>query len=225
MMELDQLVKDFQAAHSALLQTAETKKVEAQLVQKNRTAYAAELRRKMEELTKINKELSTELADLKEQKQRIEQQLKMETSQKIQAERELFHLRDAVSKIKQERCVQSDSYAAIKDFEAPLWQENKLLFSSDRKIQQLLQEETVVIARIQSLEAKLSENAQKMLRVSVPFPEPESITKTQMQFLKEEQGKRIDRIAQLEKRLVELNREKILDDINRKGEKWLSALM
>jgi len=88
-----------------------------------------------------------------------------------------------------------------------------------------LQEETVVIARIQSLEAKLSENAQKMLRVSVPFPEPESITKTQMQFLKEEQGKRIDRIAQLEKRLVEINREKILDDINRKGEKWLSALM
>ena len=66
--------------------------------------------------------------NLKEQKQRIEQQLKMEASQKSQAERELFHLRDAVSKIKQERCVQSDPYAAIKDFKAPLWQENKLLF-------------------------------------------------------------------------------------------------
>ena len=61
-MELDQLVKDFQAAHSALLQTAETKKVEAQLVQKNRTAYAAELRRKMEDAVAVSKRLKDVLS-------------------------------------------------------------------------------------------------------------------------------------------------------------------
>ena len=106
----------------------------------------------MEKLTKKNGELSTELADQKEQKQRIEIKLMEETSQKIHAERELFKLREAVSKIKQERGTQSDPFAAMKEFEAPLWQKNKLLFSSDGKIQQLLKEETVVIDRIQSLD-------------------------------------------------------------------------
>lgn len=225
MKELDQLAKEFQATHLNLLQTAKVKKEEAQQMRKSRTANAADLRQKMEELETMKRDLSAELVNLKELKELNLQQLKEQTSQNILAKIELTKLRETVSRVKQDQFNLRDPDAAVKEYEVPLLQKEKLHFSLEKKIKELIQEETDLNDRIESLEGKLSEIAQKMQSISGPHIEPESIVAAQMRTLKEEQEKRIHRITKYERKLIELNCQKALNGIGRKGEEWLVELM
>jgi len=225
MMKLDQLAKEFQATHLNLLQTAKIKKEEAQQMRKSRIGNTADLHQKIEEREKMQRELSAELADLNKQKELILQQLKEQTSQKILAKIELIKLREIVSRVKQEQFNLRDPDTAVKEFEVPLLLKEKLHFSLEKKIKELIQEETDLNDRIKSSEGKLSEIAQDMQSISGPLPETESIVAAQMRTLKEEQEKRIHRITKYERKLIELNCQKVLDDIGRKGEKWLTDLM
>ena len=222
-MKLDQLAKEFQASHLNLLQTAKIKKEEAQQMRKSRTGNTTDLHQKMEEREKMQRELSAELADLKKQKELILQQLKEQTSQKILAKIELIKLREIVSRVKQEQFNLRDPDAAVKEFEVPLLLKEKLHFSLENKIKELIREETNLNDRIKSSEGKLPEIAQDMQ--GPPPDETESTVAAHMRTLKEEQEKRIHRITKYERKLIELNCQKVLDGIGRKGEKWLTDLM
>jgi len=224
MKELDQLAKESQATHLNLLQTAKMKKEEAQQMRKSRTANAVDLHQKMEELEKMKIEVSAGLVDLKEKKELILQQLKEQTSQKILVKIELTKLREIVSRVKQEQFNLRDPDSAVKEYEVPLLQKEKLHFSLEKKIKELIQEETDLNDRIKSSEGKLSEIAQNMQSILGPLPETETIAAAQMRTLKEEQKKRIHRITKYERKLIELNCQKALKGISRKGEEWLTDL-
>ena len=225
MKELDQLAKDFQATHLNLLQTAKMKKEEAQQMRKSRTANVADLHQKMEELETMKRDLSAELVDLKELKELNLQQLKEQTSQKILSKIELTKLRETVSRVKQDQFNLRDPDAAVKEYEMPLLQKEKLHFSLEKKIKELIQEESDLNDRIKSSEGKLSEIAQKMQSILGPLPETKSIVAAQMRTLKEEQEMRIHRITKYERKLIELNCQKALNGIGRKGAEWLADLM
>jgi len=225
MKELDQLAKEFQATHLNLLQTAKVKKEEAQKMRKSRTANVTDLHQRMEDLETMKRDLSAELIDFKELKELNLQQLKEQTSQKILAKIELTKLRETVSRVKQDQFNLRDPDAAVKEYEVPLLQKEKLHFFLEKKIKELIQEETDLNGRIKSSEGKLSEIAQNMQSILGPLPETESVVAAQMRTLKEEQGKRIHRITKYERKLIELNCQKALNGIGRKGAEWLADLM